>query len=145
MRAARSCNLSNHAQLQYTTKTLRVECQRCIERGTVITFYHPLYFGSFQISVYCTEVIDNTTRGGQRGFMYQANQSYVQLSNEKKKSTRFGVVIHENGEVVDPTTDERFEDHVTWLQGGGPWQNRTYTAETIADQLSLLNSCMTNM
>eukprot|EP01121_Diplochlamys_sp_Union-15-3_P001246 TRINITY_DN11101_c0_g1_i1.p1 TRINITY_DN11101_c0_g1~~TRINITY_DN11101_c0_g1_i1.p1 ORF type:complete len:119 (-),score=13.34 TRINITY_DN11101_c0_g1_i1:9-365(-) len=68
---------------------LQTECNRCIG-GTMFIFYTPISVGDFTLSCWLKQNVNSS-----QYLRQQSNRDY-------------GLSLHENGEIIDPTCDSRF-------------------------------------
>jgi len=62
----------------------------------------------------------------------------------QEASAKYGVAIHDNGEVIDPSTDGRFK-HFEWVNSDHvAWVDRDFTLEQILEIMYDINRRLCN-
>eukprot|EP01120_Amphizonella_sp_Union-15-10_P016099 TRINITY_DN8389_c0_g1_i1.p1 TRINITY_DN8389_c0_g1~~TRINITY_DN8389_c0_g1_i1.p1 ORF type:complete len:126 (+),score=19.37 TRINITY_DN8389_c0_g1_i1:94-471(+) len=99
--------------------SLNMQCQRFIGDAMYV-FYEPLSRGDFVVNCWLVQKVRRT------------EFSESSMSNtEENYEPHWGMLVYEDGEVLDPSQDERFCSLVWASQENGFWSERTFTKSQI--------------
>jgi hypothetical protein len=95
----------------------------------IYKFYFPLCFGSFVVRCWTK---NNGIAPGKNGSVILFEDKREAANNEE-----YGLILYENGEIVDPLVDKRFMN-CGWAKTNVPWCNRMISQAQLSEVVAII-------